>query len=170
MGIEKMEVFECIKTRRSIRNYLQIPLEQVDIDKLIESAIWAPSGKNGQPWKFKIITSKNIIEEISNYSLSKKWMVTAPCFVLMYLNTEKSYDYMKDVQSCGAAMQNMILCAHSIGIGSCWVGEILNNSLAINRILQIDDTKLELMGVITLGYFSHVVSGIKRNDLEAFLL
>lgn len=165
-----MEVFECIKSRRSIRSYLQTPLKQVDIDKLVESAIWAPSGKNGQPWKFKIITNKNIIEEISKYSVYKKWMATAPCFILLYLDKEKSYDYIKDVQSCGAAIQNIILCAHSMGIGGCWVGEILNNSKEINGILQIDNTKLELMGVVTLGHFSHAVSSMKRNDLESFLL
>ena len=53
-----MGVFDCIKTRRSIRNYSKQPIDKTDINKIIETAVWAPSGKNGQPCKYKVITNK----------------------------------------------------------------------------------------------------------------
>ena len=64
-----MDVFDCIKTRRSIRNYTDQPINKTDINKIIEAAVWTPSGKNGQPWKFKVITDKGLIEQISEMSI-----------------------------------------------------------------------------------------------------
>ena len=167
-----MDVFDCIKTRRSIRNYLEQPIDKMDIDKIIEAAIWAPSGKNGQPWKFKIIVDREIINQISDLSIYRKWMRGAPCFICVFLDKEKSYDYIKDVQSCGAVIQNILLCAHSIGIGSCWVGEIAKKSSLLQNIICIDEKKYEFIGLISLGYINnkHGYPFSKRNHRESFIL
>lgn len=167
-----MDVFNCIKTRRSVRSYSDLPIGQADINKLIESAIWAPSGKNGQPWMFKIVSKKEDINALSNMSIYKKWVSTASCFILVFLNKGKSYDYIKDIQSCGAAIQNILLCAHSLGIGSCWIGEVIDKSEEIKNDFRVDDKNLELMGVISLGYKSDKAKKIivKRNDIKSFML
>ena len=79
-----MDILECIKTRRSIRGYTDQSIAPDILDKLIESAIWAPSGKNGQPWKFCIVQNKTLINKISNLSVHGKWMKTAPCFIAVF--------------------------------------------------------------------------------------
>ena len=99
-----MKIFDGIISRRSVRLYNSKPIEIENINKIIESAIWAPSGKNGQPWKFKIITKKNIIEEIAKLSANSRWLKTAPWLIIVYLDKVCSYHYIKDVQSCGAAI------------------------------------------------------------------
>lgn len=147
-----MDLLEVIKTRRSVRSYLETPIDEKVIMELIESAIWAPSSKNNQPWKFKIINEQKIISEISDHSIHGEWMKTAPCFIVVYLDKQKTTNYTKEVQSCGAAIQNILLYAHSIGLGSCWVGEVQNNN-DINGILSIDSEKFELIGIITIGYY-----------------
>ena len=75
------------------------------IEKLIQAAVNAPSCNNGQPWRFKIVTDKTLINAISNLSVYEKWMRIAPCFIIVYLDEDASYDYIKDMQSCGAAIR-----------------------------------------------------------------
>ncbi|NLM56141.1 MAG: nitroreductase family protein, partial [Clostridiales bacterium] len=77
---------------------------------------------------------------------------------------------IKDAQSCGAAIQNMMLAAHSLGIGSCWIGEILPKDDEIKAILNIENSDLELMAVVTFGYSAGQPSSYIRNSLESFLL
>ena len=67
-----MKIFDGIKSRRSVRLYNSEPIEIEFINQIIESAIWAPSGKNGQPWKFKIVTEQNIIKQISKLSANSR--------------------------------------------------------------------------------------------------
>jgi nitroreductase len=164
-----MEILECIKTRRSIRNYSDQSIDKSGIDKIIEAAIWAPSGKNGQPWKFKVITDKELINQISDMSIYGNWMKNASCFICVFLDKEKSYDYIKDVQSCGAAIQNILLCAHSLGIGSCWIGEILEKSEQIIKLLKFNENRYELMALVILGYKASRTLNPGRRDISSFL-
>lgn len=164
-----MRILETIISRRSVRLYNSKAIEIESVNKVIEAAIWAPSGKNGQPWKFKVITEKNIIEEISKLSANSKWIKNAPCLIIVYLDKMYSYHYIKDLQSCGAAIQNMLLIAHDMGIGSCWVGNLLEKADSINKLLQVDDY-LELMGVVSLGYGKGKPINVGRKDINEFLI
>ena len=164
-----MKIFDGIKSRRSVRLYNSKPIEIENINKIIESAIWAPSGKNGQPWKFKIITKKNIIEEIAKLSANSRWLKTAPCLIIVYLDKVCSYHYIKDVQSCGAAIQNMLLAAHEMGVGSCWIGDLLEKADDINKLLEVDDS-LKLISVVSLGYGRGKSINVCRKDINEFLL
>ena len=164
-----MQIYECIKARRSVRLYISKALQSGDLYKIIESAIWAPSEKNIQPWKFKVITQKYIINEISKLSLRVSWVKSAPCLVLIYLNKSCSYHYLKDVQSCAAAIQNMLLVAHEMGIGSCWIGELLENADSVNKLVSVC-ANLELMGVVSFGYARVKPVITERKKVSDFLL
>ena len=76
-----MKIFDGIISRRSVRLYNPKAIEVENINKVIEAATWAPSGKNGQPWKFKVTTEKNIIEEISKLSVKSKRLNDMPRFI-----------------------------------------------------------------------------------------
>jgi len=165
-----MDTIECIRSRRSVRNYTNQSVEQSLIRKLLENAIWAPSGKNGQPWKFKVITNKDLIDRISNLSTHSRWMRNAPCFIFVFLDKDRSYDYIKDIQSCGAVIQTLLLCAQSYGISSCWVGEILSESEAVMNILGLLDYNIELMALVTLGYCVKNVAKATRKIIDEFIL
>lgn len=166
----KMNVQDAILTRRSVRKYQKQPIETWKISKMIESAIWAPSGKNGQPWKFKIVSDTRIITTISNLSIYKTWLKSSPCFIVVFIDKEKSYHYVKDVQSCGAAIQNIMLSAHELGVGSCWIGELLSKERKIKEILGIQNEYYELMAIIALGYAQGTIDCSSRKDISDFLL
>lgn len=165
-----MEALECIKTRRSVRHYSDKPIDREMINIILEAAISAPSGKNGQPWKFKVIVDKCFINQLSDLSIYGSWMKTAASFIVVFLDKSCSYNYLKDVQSCGAVMQNIMLAAHSINIGSCWIGEILQKANEVKDVLHIENKDLELMGIVTLGYQLGEMVNSRRKNIESFLL
>ncbi len=165
-----MDALECIKTRRSVRGYVDRLIDESIIHQILEAGLNAPSGKNGQPWKFKVVTDKNLISGISDLSIYGSWMKTAPLFIAVFLDHLCSYDRMKDIQSCGAVMQNMMLAANALGVGSCWIGEILAKSEEIKHVLQINNADLELMGIVVFGYEKGRTINSGRKNMESFLL
>lgn len=165
-----MDAYECIKTRRSVRRYTKQLIDEQIIHQIIEAGISAPSGKNGQPWKFKVVTDKNLINDISGLSIYGSWMKTAPLFIAVFLDNTCSYNHVKDIQSCGAAMQNMMLAAHALDVGSCWIGEILPKAEEVKSIININNPKLDLMGIVVLGYKASRTINPGRNNTESFLL
>lgn len=158
------KVFETIIERRSIRRFNDVKVKKDDIIKLITAAGWAPSGKNLQPWKFVIIEDSMIINSIGKQTIHSRWMIKATCIILVYLDKEISYALIKDIQAVGASIQNILLCAKELNIGTCWIGEILDREMEVNTILNIQ-SNLQLMGVIALGYFNEdkKIVGSRRN-------
>lgn len=150
---EKMNsIIDTIKMRHSCRNYdTSRKIEKRDIMSILETVRWTPSGKNYQPWGFFINTNKKDIEKIASFSIYSDFIKKAPCIISVYLNKKESYSYLKDSQAIGAAIQNILLSAHSLGISSCWIGEILKDKDKIANIHNIED-EFELMAIITLGY------------------
>lgn len=86
------------------------------------------------------------------------------------MDETSSYDYTKDIQSCGASIQNMLLASHELGIGSCWIGEILKKSEEVKTALLIDNESLKLMGIIAFGYSEEKENHVSKKPLESFLL
>lgn len=156
--------------RRSVRSFLDCPIDDKTLRKMIEAAICAPSGKNCQPWKFSIVNDVDEIKLVSKLSKNYCWMRKAHGLIIVYLDKQLSYHFLKDVQSCGAAIQNILLQAHSMKIGTCWVGDIIDRGNEIKEIIGVDDGALEVMGVVALGYSALNNDIINRRDLESFLV
>lgn len=169
MCIKVMETFDAILSRRSVRWYDSKQVETELLNKLIQGAIWAPSGNNCQPWKFKIVTDKRIIESISLLTVKSRWLKKAPHLIFVYLDHTCSYNYLNDVKSCGAAIQNILLTAYDMGIGCCWVGELTGKAYEVNGVLQLGD-ELELMGAVSLGYGRGNATIGVRKDINDFLI
>ena len=142
-----------IQIRTSIRIYKSRLISQEDINTILQSAILAPSAKNLQPWRFVVVQQdKALIQSISNLVTHSKFIKTADCLICVFLDKTDAFDYTKDCQSIGACIENMLLTATSLGIGSCWIGEILERQTELKDMLQIDRSCYDLMAVISLGY------------------
>lgn len=137
-----------IRTRRSVKEYTDEPVSDDDIKFLIDCARYAPFGSMQQPWSFLVITNKEIMHMLSESG--KKAMIS---FLEPYKNTTKQtseyLDFFKTkgrdifynapvliiifgnknlpttVLDCSMAAQNMMLVAHSRGMGSCWIGNAI---------------------------------------------
>jgi nitroreductase len=158
-------VIEAIKTRRSIRQFTKERISDDLLKQILESGLWAPSGKNNQPWNFAVIRDsalKGSLASLTHYSSTLK---DAPVCIAVFLDHSRVYDRTKDVQAIGASIQNMLLTIHSMGLGGVWLGEILKNKEKVGELLGAGD-ELELMAVIALGHPTGKSSRSERDSLE----
>ena len=142
-----------IQTRTSIRLYNPQPISQENIDTILRSAILAPSAKNIQPWRFVVVQQdKSLIQALSALTQRSTFIKTADCLICVFLDKDNAFDYTKDCQSIGACIENMLLTATSLGIGSCWIGEILDRQSEVKDLLQVEQPRYDLMAIVSLGY------------------
>jgi len=132
-----METIEAIKTRRSVRGFTDENVGDEAINSILEAGRWAPSGLNNQPWRFIVVRNPKTKVELSKLTVYGPTIKNAPVLVVVFLDMEHMYNYVKDVQSIGACIQNMLLCIHSLGLGGVWLGEILKSREMVNKILRL---------------------------------
>lgn len=160
-----MEVFEAIRTRRSIRKFKDEDIPDDLIEKVLEAGIWAPSGMDNQPWRFAVIRDKQIKSEIAKLTIHTDIVEAAPVIIPIFLDHNVTFDVVKDAQTMGACMQNMWLALHSLGLGATWVGQILKNKEDVRRICGAP-VKFELMAVFAIGYPAEDGGPGKRTGLD----
>ena len=149
---KKTEDFiDFIKSRKSTRTFIFEKIEKEKIDKILECASWAPSGLNNQPWKVNVVshpTLKRMLAENTKYG---EIIEGAYYTLVIFLDQKKCYNRVKDIQSIGAFMENILLGAHALNLGAVWLGEILNKKENINEMFKLNNEDFELMGVIAIG-------------------
>jgi len=146
-----MDCLEAIFTRRSIRRYLDKPVEREKIKKALEAGHWAPSGKNNQPWRFVVIESPKIRESLAELTVSGRIIREAPVAIGVFMDKDVSYQREKDIQAIGACIENMLLALHCQGLGAVWLGEILKNREKVEALLGVPFS-WEFMALISTGY------------------
>jgi len=136
-----MNLHEAIHNRRATRQFTNEPVSEETIRQLIEAAIQAPSAVNAQPWFFSIVRDKALLTRISNASkshLSKAPPAGVPSHHLQELLADPNFDIFYAaptlmvissvtggqwaVEDCSLAAQNLMLTAHEVGLGTCWIG------------------------------------------------
>ena len=117
-----MDTLDAIRTRRSIRTYLDRPVPEELIQKLLVAAMQAPSARNQQPWQFVVIDDRAILARIPKVMPNAGMAGSAPLAILVCgdLGLEQSEGYW--VVDCAAAVENMLLAAHALGLGAVWCG------------------------------------------------
>ena len=112
-------LFELLKTRRSIRNYLP---KEVEIEKIIQitnAALMAPSSKRSIPWEFIVIEDKQMLVKLSECrSQSSKMLAASPLAIVVLADKTKSDVWLEDASIAAIIMQ---LEAQDLGLGSCWI-------------------------------------------------
>ncbi len=164
-----MDILDIIKTRRSIRKFDEAQVPEELLEKVLEAGRWAPSGMNNQPWRFAVIRDAPVRENLSTLTHYSGIIRKADTLVAVLLDNEACYNRTKDVQAVGACIQNMLLEAHSVGLGCVWLGEILKSSGQIEKILELREG-LELMAVLALGYPAEKPKTVKRKELTDLIV
>jgi nitroreductase len=116
-----MEVQETLLNRRSIRKYKDQQISQENLDKILKAATYAPSAMNLQAWQFILIDDKNVLIETINSIPYAEMLKKSAAAILVCGDSavEKNESWL--LQNCSAAIQNILLSAHGLGIGSCWI-------------------------------------------------
>ncbi|MDH3347488.1 MAG: nitroreductase [Desulfobulbaceae bacterium] len=163
------KVLEAIRSRRSIREFSKQAVSDEVLREIISAGIWAPSGLNNQPWRFVLVRDKEYRKELASLTHYKHIILAAPALIIVYLDEAEMYDSVKDHQSAGACIQNMLLAAESLGLGAVWLGQILNNKQLVNEVLGLEP-KYDLMAVLAVGHPSHGNQQSHRKSLSDFIL
>jgi len=181
-----MDVIAAIEERRSIRAFQNKPVPKEIIDKLLELATKAPSGKNRQPWRFAVLQGAKKDElakvmsnticllkqrdiNIGSSEISINVINEASVVILVFnafaiqAEAYRHYTLLMDTQSIGAAVQNMLLAAQSFGLGSLWICDVFYSDQEICAWLNRKD---ELVAAVALGYPSHSPSPRPRKSLQ----
>jgi nitroreductase len=138
-----MQLEEAIKNRRSIRKFTDKKIEKELLDKIISAGQHAPSHCNTQGWKFIIIDDEKIKNKI--FENGGSFVVKdAPYGILTIYNSALSdnVEYSDYIQSSAAAIENMLLTIHDLGLGGCWVCH-LPRKKTLNKILNIKNHILQ---------------------------
>jgi len=151
-----MDVREAIEKRRTIRRFIQKPIPYGDLKALVDAARLAPSGGNLQPWEFIIVDDPEIVSSVfpclawAGYLAPKGTPeeTERPVAYIVVLSNKKIAS-VTPAADIAAAIENLILRAVEMGIGSCWIGSVRRDSLA--ALLKIPETH-SLEYVVALGY------------------
>jgi nitroreductase len=158
-----MDALETILTRRSIRTYTTQKVSDEIIEKLIEASVSAPSAGNQQPWHFIVIDNREILDKIPDFHPNAKMLKKAQRAILVCgdLNLEKYKGYW--ILDCSSATQNILLAAHALGLGSCWLG-VYPREDRIKHLKELFKLPENIVpfSIISLGYTNEKQDKVKR--------
>jgi nitroreductase len=135
-----MELLQAINERRSVREYTDEPVSDATLCDLIDAAIQAPSAINQQPWSFVVVKNQRLLAQISDQAKAHllkaslgapahpfRDMLSDPEFNIFYhapalivITAAQPTDWA--VEDCALAAENLMLAAHGMGLGTCWIG------------------------------------------------
>lgn len=162
-----MDLKEAIYNRRSIRVFQDREVEPDKIRQLIDAAQWAPSACNKQGWRFIAVSDRNLKENIVFVSGATKLIKLAPLVIFVLYEKHLTENKSANIQSASAAIQNLLLSAHSLGLGGTWLTS-LGKLDTIRGILKIPDGYEIIAGVI-LGYPKEKATAPARKRIEEIL-
>jgi nitroreductase len=113
-------VFETIRKRRTIRHFTDQEVDDEAIDALLEAAMYAPNRLNRQPWHFVIIRDQRLKKHLADFLGLHPYLEEAPVLIATAAQADASTTWKMDLS---AAIENMLLAATSLGLGTAWVGE-----------------------------------------------
>jgi nitroreductase len=177
-----MNTLEAIAERRSIRRFKDNNIPDEIIVKILNAGIQAPSGKNRQPWHFVVVKQDKRPEMIrimreaigkvkkeDGDTGSSEWtancMEQAPITIFVFNRYAEERHAMNvvDVQSIGAAIQNMLLAAQELGIGTLWICDVF---YAYNELRTWLGQNYDMIAAVSLGYPDEHPQARPRKSLD----
>jgi len=156
-----MEVFECVSTLSSIRNYIKKEVPDEVMMEVLEAGRLAPSAHNDQPWQFILVRDKARLSDMERYCISGRFISQVDFAVVVVTDPSSKWHEVDGTR----AVQNMVLTAWSHKLGSCWIGRL--DIKGLMDYLNIPEN-LNILTVLPFGYFNeNLASGVKyRKDRD----
>jgi nitroreductase len=147
-----MDILKAIMTRRSIRRFTGEVITDEQLDTLLRAGFQAPSAHNFQPWNFVVLRDKNLLQKISQFHKYAKMLPDAGCAIVVCGDEEKQPAKGFLVEDCSAAIQNILLASHGIGLGAVWCGLYDSSDLvsSMSEVLELPDNIIPI-GMVVVG-------------------
>ncbi len=168
-----MELLEAITKRRSIRAFKKQDLPQGTVEKLVEAATHAPSAGNVQPWAFVVAASADMKRALSSAAYSQKQVEEASAVIVVCADEKRAEERygvkgktLYCLQDTAAAIQNILLTACSLGLGSCWVGAFKEEQ--VRKLIRAPDG-VRPVALIPVGYPDEAPKARDRRPLSEIM-
>jgi len=147
-----MKVFEAIKARKSVRSFLDKPVEDYKLMAVLEAGRLAPSADNRQEWRFVVVRDREVRVRLGEAANGQSFVGEAPLVIVACAETDGH------VMSCGQpsypidvaiALDHISLAAVELGLGTCWIGAF--NEKKVKEILGVPD-EIRVVELMPLGY------------------
>jgi nitroreductase len=170
-----------INSRRSIRKYMNKPIEEQKLMSLLESARLAPSGNNTQPWHFIVVRELDNRRRVMEASHHQMWMMTAPVFIVCVGAMESRIEDTKDlrvdedssseelkqiIRDTAISIEHIVLEAEAEGLSTCWIAWFTQDE--IRPVLGIPEDKY-VVAILTVGYADEMPLQRPRRELEQLI-
>ncbi len=164
-----MSLLKLIKSRKSIRKYKNSPIEDKDLEEILEAGRMAPSARNLQEYKIIVVKDSEVKKKIAEESKNQTFIAQAPVIlVAVSLSPQKvmSCDVPTYAVDLAILMDHICLMAFEKGIGSCWIGAF--NQDKIKKILDIP-IEYKVGIIMPLGYPEDSSSKKVRKELSEII-
>ena len=142
-----MEVYECVQTRRTVRNFKPDPVPENLVFRIVQAGRWAPSSSNSQPWHFIVVQNRDTLTALSEIATQGRFISQAPLAIAIVMDNAT-----RPQLDAGRAIQQMELVAWSEGVGTCFVGvRAEDQQREIKELLGIP-AEMELITLLPFGY------------------
>jgi len=146
---------EFILGRRSIRSFLPGEIDATVVRKILEAAMAAPSAMAKDPWRFVVVRDRRTLLSLSETLSNGKMLVTAALGIVVCGDIEVAHDRQLSylLQDCSAAIENMLLAIHGLGLGGCWLGihPRVNRITHVRSVLGLPDNIIPV-ACIAIGH------------------
>ena len=156
-----MSLLDVILRRASVRRYIKKPVPREVLMKILEAGRRAPSAMNLQPWHFIVITDQRTKEALSH----RRWtgFLREAAFIIVGCGEKDKKWSTVDV---AIALQNMVLAAEALGLGSCWIGDF--DESEVKKLLGIPGG-LKVVALVSFGYPTEKPSPRPKKPLEEII-
>jgi len=163
-------VLDALQERRSIRKFTDREVTREEITAMLEAGRWAPSGKNNQPFRFIALRRNDPrMDALADCTIYSHIVHNAALMIGVFLDKDSLYHQLKDHQSAGGCVQNIMLAAHSLGLGSVWLGQMMGNAGQVFEALSLNPDKYEFITFIAIGEAAQEGTA-SRKPLEDIML
>ena len=160
-----MSLIDIIMSRRSIRKYEPKEISQNALEKILEAGRSAPSANNGQPWRFIVLSDPEIKEKLSHGQWNT-FIKNSAVTIVGCAFEGSEYARKWSTIDTTIAMQNMIIAAWSLGIGSCWVGDF--DEAEVRKLLAVPKD-WKIISLLSLGYPDEAPETTSRKQLTEIM-
>jgi len=163
-----MNVYEAIRTRRSVRRYSPQPIPEDTLSRLRDALRLAPSACNFQPWRFIFVTDQRLRTEFGQVAHQQTFIAQAPVIVVGCGFPDRAYKGMGgrgnsvDID-VAIALDHLTLAAVAEGLGTCWIGAF--DEQAVKRLLEIPQ-EVKVVALTPLGFpeSSDLIRPVVQNE------
>ena len=146
----RMNVFEAIKTRRSVRKYKPQPIPEDHLKQIMTAAQLAPSAGNRQPWRFILVKNPDTKKQLGAAARNQTWISDAGVIVAALAMDKKNPEISerwaeRDVMT---AVEHMVLAAWELGYGTCWIGAF--NEDQVKELLKVP-REMTVINLLPIG-------------------